>query len=108
MQFDEFGNLTPYDLIETDLVVFEQKFIWNEHRKNLFDEYINLIVELKNLGVTNCFQWINGSFVTKKEKPNDIDIVTFIDFRLHEQKQKVPPEQTLKTIREATRRSQSA
>jgi hypothetical protein len=86
MQFDEFGNLIPYKIIEIDLGTFEQKFVWNEHRKMLFDEYVNLIVELKNLGINNFFQWINGSFVTQKEKPNDIDIVTFIDFRLHEQK----------------------
>ena len=32
----------------------------------------------------NFFQWIDGSFVSTKSKPNDIDIVTFIDFKIHE------------------------
>ena len=30
-------------------------------------------------------QWINGSFVTTKENPNDIDFVTFIDSTIFKQ-----------------------
>ena len=30
-------------------------------------------------------QWIDGSFVTGKQNPNDIDLVTFVDFALYEQ-----------------------
>ena len=29
-------------------------------------------------------QWIDGSFVTKKQEPGDIDLVTFIDFSVAE------------------------
>jgi len=28
------------------------------------------------------FQWINGSFVTKKHTPRDIDLVSFVDYQL--------------------------
>jgi hypothetical protein len=27
-------------------------------------------------------QWINGSFVTQKKNPQDIDLVTFIDYKV--------------------------
>lgn len=27
-------------------------------------------------------QWINGSFVTKKSNPGDIDIITFLDYKV--------------------------
>ena len=33
-------------------------------------------------------QYINGSFVTKKENPKDIDIVTFLDFEVYEKREK--------------------
>ena len=29
---------------------------------------------------TPLFQWIDGSFVTKKLNPNDIDVVSFFDY----------------------------
>ena len=34
-------------------------------------------------------QWIDGSFVTAKERPNDIDFVTFINYELFEAKEKL-------------------
>ena len=38
-----------------------------------------------NLKTTNqFFQWINGSFVTQKNTPRDIDLVSFIDYRILE------------------------
>ena len=36
----------------------------------------------KFLGDKDLKQWIDGSFVTKKENPADIDIVTFVDFQV--------------------------
>ncbi|MGB3778758.1 MAG: hypothetical protein WA960_10405 [Tunicatimonas sp.] len=34
-------------------------------------------------------QWVDGSFVTAREHPNDIDFVTFIDYQLFETKEKL-------------------
>src|SRR5690606_36209307 len=47
---------------------------------NLFLQYIKYCADLK----TACdnielLQWINGSFVTKKTNPKDIDLVSFVD-----------------------------
>lgn len=37
---------------------------------------------------TDFVQWVNGSFVTKKLNPQDIDIVTLIDTQTYESKEK--------------------
>ena len=39
IQFDNRGYITPYNVVETDLIEFEQTFNFNEHRINLFKEY---------------------------------------------------------------------
>ena len=40
--------------------------------------------ELKKRCADVLTQWIDGSFVTKKQEPGDIDLVTFIDFSVAE------------------------
>ncbi len=46
-----------------------------------FDKYIKYSNDLKKLvGGKNLKQWINGSFVTRKINPKDIDLVTFVDY----------------------------
>ena len=84
MEFDENGYLQPYKVTEIDIITFEKIFVWNEDRKKLFDEYLNYIIFLKEFELGNFFQWIDGSFVSKKVKPNDIDIVTFIDYEKYD------------------------
>jgi hypothetical protein len=48
-------------------------------RYKIFKEY-NTYLEDLNIIVGECSysQWIDGSFVTKKTNPNDIDLVTFL------------------------------
>jgi len=86
MNFDLYGHLTPYEIIEIDLKTFQTYFIDNmensEHRKKLFFDYLNYTKELCKIVSNQCFQWINGSFVTQKNTPRDIDLVTFIDYQL--------------------------
>ena len=45
----------------------------------MFYNYLRYIDAFAKEITPNFTQWINGSFVTKKEDPNDIDFVTFID-----------------------------
>lgn len=82
MEFDDYGNLFPYKLIETDLETFERIFVTNfknsDRRKMLFQNYLSYIHNFKNQVSENFYQWIDGSFVTSKLNPNDIDIVTFL------------------------------
>ena len=87
IQFDNRGFITPYDVVESDLSELEQVFTFNDHRKNLFQEYILFLNSIQNLGISTFYQWVNGSFTTLKMNPNDIDVVTFIpftDFEKHE------------------------
>lgn len=84
--FDEKGNLKPYKAIEADLKIFESTFATNELRKDLYDKYLNYLLDLKKVigQETNFYQWLNGSYVSKREKPQDIDLVTFIDFQVYD------------------------
>ncbi len=83
LNFTSEGYLTPIDGIESDLTTFRQNFVEDfsnsKTRHNLFDNYLEYL-RLFSRNITPKFeQWINGSFVTQKENPNDIDFVTFID-----------------------------
>ncbi len=88
MEFDDYGNLFPYKLIETDIETFERIFVANfknsDRRKMLFQNYLSYIHDFKNQISENFYQWIDGSFVTSKLNPNDIDIVTFVSAENYE------------------------
>lgn len=52
-------------------------------RKELFDAFIKYNEDFKkNCNLEVLHQWVNGSYVTKKAKPGDIDLVTFLDYRI--------------------------
>lgn len=84
LDFDEFGNLTPYKIIETDLITLEAYFVTafpkSKTRKRLFENYLSYIYRFQDEVFPIFEQWIDGSFVTQKENPKDIDIVTFLDY----------------------------
>jgi len=52
----------------------------NQHRRAIFEEYLALVEALRNLEIGPFFQWINGSCVTQKAHPRDLDVVTFVNF----------------------------
>ena len=89
IEFNSRGYIVPADVIETDFDTFEQTFVFNDHRKLIFDEYLNFVAVLKNLDIGSFSQWLNGSFTTKKMYPNDIDVVTFINFAKYERLDRV-------------------
>ena len=67
---------------------FEKYFVINEHREILFDNFLKFTEKLKKLGIDNFHQWIDGSFVTKKISPNDIDVVSFIETKTFKRNEK--------------------
>jgi hypothetical protein len=83
LTFDDNGNLMPYEKIEIDLATLQHYFVDafpnSIKRKTLFDNYLRYVEHFSKEITPNFTQWINGSFVTQKEEPNDIDFVTFID-----------------------------
>lgn len=88
MFFDKHGYITPYQIIEIPLTEFEEIFILNReeksHRNKLFNDYLRFVKDVQNIIGTNFYQLINGSFTTLKLKPDDIDFVTFVDYKILE------------------------
>jgi hypothetical protein len=85
LNFDEKGFLKPYEIIDSALEFFKAIFVDNmeisKTRKPLFENYLQYLDAIKNVIPNGFHQWVDGSFVTQKQNPNDIDIVTFINFQ---------------------------
>jgi hypothetical protein len=88
LNFNQEGFLEPIGLIECDLATLEKYFVDNfpnsTTRKRLFINYLRYLESFKSRVTRNFTQWINGSFVSQKENPKDIDLVTFFDFEVFE------------------------
>ncbi len=86
LQFDEHGLITPKKIIELSLVDFERIFVKERtetvHRQKIFEEYLRHNEQIQKEIGPILFQFLNGSFTTLKAKPNDIDVVSFIDYRV--------------------------
>ena len=55
-------------------------------RKRLFENYLRYIYRFQDEVFPFFEQWINGSFVTQKKNPKDIDLVTFLDYEVYEKR----------------------
>lgn len=89
MEFDENGYLKPYGPISADLATLEDVFVRafpnSTTRQPIFEQYQEYIQRLRELAPDGFIQWIDGSFVTRKLNPDDIDVVTFIDANVYDQ-----------------------
>jgi hypothetical protein len=83
IQFDAKGYLKPASPIEVNLKTIEEAFVFNPHRQQLFEHYIAYLNELRSIIDVPFEQWIDGSFVSKKLQPNDIDILTFVPSQIY-------------------------
>ncbi len=90
LNFDEQGHLTPPEGIEADIdtlkAYFVDAFPNSERRRWLFDNYLRYTYQFEDEVFGRFEQWINGSFVTQKENPKDIDIVTFVEHWVYEKR----------------------
>lgn len=81
MEFDNFGNLHPYSIIKAELNIIEDlfvtSFVESITRKTLFGDFYLFLNEMKRI-VENGTLWLDGSFVTLKKDPKDIDILIFV------------------------------
>jgi len=82
--FDIRGNLKPYERIKLDVQDFKSTFLdsfdEDSTRHDLYDRHLDYIENFRDKVTGNFTQWINGSFVTNKKNPNDIDFVSLVDF----------------------------
>jgi hypothetical protein len=83
LHFDNKGHLKPHGTITSTIEEFKKILvddIKSETRQTNYEKYIRYSNDLKKLsGGDNIRQWINGSFVTQKANPQDIDLVTFLN-----------------------------
>jgi hypothetical protein len=93
MTFDERGNLV--ESLDLNIVQFREIFVdkWQKDmstRPAIFEVFENYVSDFKNLITPNFVMWIDGSFVSvKRDKPGDIDFVSFIDYTVYEAKQPI-------------------
>lgn len=91
LEFNKRGFLIPDRNINTTIEGFEDTFAagLSSHRRDLFDKSLYYSTELKKtLEIEYLLQWINGLYVTKEDNPDDIDLVTFVDFQVIEKARK--------------------
>ena len=69
-RFDASGNLPP-GIHRATIEEIEERFAWNGRRKRLFRGLTEALENLSSAGVKKI--WINGSFITSKNEPEDID-----------------------------------
>lgn len=84
LQFDERGHITPYQRATLDFdqcfEVFVEAFTESGTRRALFQNLVQYRLDLFEATGTLFPQWLNGSFVTRKTHPEDIDLVNLIPF----------------------------
>ena len=89
LNFDIRGNLKPYEVIETSMENFQKTFVnsFEEEstRLELFKNYNQYMSDLSHLLTKDFSQWIDGSFVSNRQNPKDIDLVTIIAYNDYEQ-----------------------
>jgi hypothetical protein len=92
LTFDANGYLTPYVPIVADLATVEQTFVeafpTSTTRRPHFNRYLDYNTRLSEFLPTGLTQWIDGSFVSRKLNPNDIDVLTFVEYTLYDRHEK--------------------
>lgn len=82
----------PAEAITADLSMVKQYFVdafpRSKTRAGLFANFENYISRLQNEVFPWFEMWVDGSFVTLKENPNDIDVVTLLDYQVFDWKEK--------------------
>ena len=93
LEFDGRGNLVAGEIQEIGFnefsAAFAESFDADSNRLELtarFEKYLN---ELTQFTRFSFFIWVNGSFVSKKPNPADIDFIVFLDYRDYEANEKL-------------------
>ena len=93
LSFDNRGNLKPYEIniisIEEFRHTYVDAFSENERRSELFKCYQKYSDDLSKLITNDFYQWIDGSYVSNKQNPRDIDIVSILHYQDYESNLKI-------------------
>lgn len=90
--FNEHGLLIPAEAISSDLEALQHHFVAafpkSKTRKELFKNLM-LFNEIMQKEVFAWYEvWVDGSFVTKKLNPKDLDVVVFLEYEVYEMREK--------------------
>lgn len=90
LAFDSRGFLTPAGKSASSLDELKEFFVLrykqSSKRQVLFNELLKFFRDFfETISVEEVTIWANGSFISKKENPNDIDFVFFLDYMLADQ-----------------------
>jgi hypothetical protein len=86
INFDERGHLSkPFEL---NMSQFQELFVdkWppeTSTRHAIFDTFEKYLADFQDIITPDFEMWIDGSFVTQKSNPQDIDFVSFIDYTVY-------------------------
>lgn len=85
IKFNSKGLLVPDTITRVTLDEFYACFVHSMNsntRSVIFENYMRYSESLKVLlGGKPLCQWIDGSYVTRKLNPKDIDLITFVDYK---------------------------
>ncbi len=87
LRFDIRGNLTPYELVEVPYSVFRETFVdtfdEDSTRHGLWSSFERYLVDFRQqIGELPTQIWVNGSFTTIRQNPQDLDLVVFLNFEM--------------------------
>ena len=93
VKFNVRGHLMPYKKVGLTLSQFERIFV-EEHgseskRAKLFDNFKAFTTDFSEKISQKFTCWINGSFVSQKSSPRDIDFVILLDYQIVEEKKAI-------------------
>lgn len=81
----------PYERITLTLAEFKEFFVTafevTSTRHEIFRNYLRYVGDFQNEITTEFTQWLDGSFLTKKTNPADLDFVTLLDFQISIEKE---------------------
>jgi hypothetical protein len=90
-RFNSRGFIMPYQRVNSSVeeirTIFVEPFPQSNTRQEIFEHYLDYLNEFKALITPHFTHWLDGSFMSKKLNPNDLDFVSFIDYRIYEQKE---------------------
>lgn len=83
IKFDEHGNPQPYEIIQLSYQnckkIFVDDFSTSKTRNSNWANFLRFHTDIEKASTFSVKHWIDGSFVTKKIDPGDIDVVSFVN-----------------------------
>jgi len=94
LTFDIRGNLVPYEKSELTFDEFASAFVdeiaeEGGRRREIFEDYSSYLQDFRREVAIEFIQWIDGSFISNKRNPRDIDFVTLLDYQVYETHEKL-------------------